>query len=203
MGHNRILKLSTLAHVATEVFSPFILVAGILAWVAWLTDPEWILPAGIAVLFISLIPMGISLAMAKVGATTDKFIRHRTQRHLFYALTLASVLAGAALIWVVPSSPETRWMATLSVGTILVVMLINTRIKISIHALIAAVFAVVVPAGQFQPALLILGIGVWAAASWSRVYLRRHTLTEVILGSLLGGGVGLLFLWLAGWLPWS
>lgn len=203
MGHMKTLKLSSVANAATEALSPFILVAVILTWVAWLTESAWIQSAVIAVLFISVIPMGMSLVMTRRGLTTDKFIRHRKQRHLFYALTLVSVLAGTSLILLLPSSFETRWMAVLSVGTMVAVMVINTRLKISIHALIAAVFAVIIPAGLFHPALVAAGLLVWALASWSRVYLRRHTLTEVLLGTALGGGVGFLFLWLVGWLPWS
>lgn len=192
-----------LAHAATEVLSPFILVAALLVWISWLTDPHWIRTGGLAVLFISVIPMAISLMMARTGTTTDRFIRHRSQRHLFYAITLVSVLLGMALILVFPSSSESRRMAILAVATLLIVMLINTRFKISIHALIAAVFAVVVPASMFHPAVLLGSLGVWIAASWSRVHLRRHSFTEVLWGSLLGAAVGALYLWLVGWLPWS
>lgn len=201
MGHSRTSFFTRLAHAATEVLSPFILVAALLAWVSWLTDPHWIRTGAVAVLFVSVIPLAVSTTMARSGKTTDRFIRHRSQRHLFYAITLASVLLGMGLILLLPSSFESRVLAVLAVSTLLVVMLINTRLKISIHALIAAFFAVIVPAIMFHPAILLGSLAVWIAASWSRVYLRRHTLTEVVWGSLLGAAIAALYLWLVGSLP--
>lgn len=201
MGHSKSPAITLFARAATEVLNPFVLVAGVLIWVAWLTDPVWIRTAGLSVFFISVIPLAMSLLMTRAGKVTDKYIQNRKQRHLFYALSLGSMLTGALLVMLVPSSTEARWMAALAVGTLLVVMAINTRLKISIHALIAALAAVVFPAGLFHPAVLIVAVAVWATASWSRVYLQRHSLTEVLCGSLLGGCVGWFFLWVVGGLP--
>ncbi|WP_188805869.1 phosphatase PAP2 family protein [Citricoccus zhacaiensis] len=44
------------------------------------------------------------------------------------------------------------------------------------------------------PVLAVLG---WAGVTWSRVYLDRHQVSDVVLGSILGGLVGVLFLVLA------
>ncbi|MCA3187356.1 MAG: type II secretion system protein, partial [Cupriavidus sp.] len=72
---------------------------------------------------------------------------------------------------------------------LLVVMVINTRVKISIHALIAALAVVVFPAGVLHPAVVAAAVLVWALASWSRVRLSRHSVTEVLIGSFLGAVV--------------
>jgi len=201
MGHPKSSFTYKFALVATELLNPFVLVAALLTWISWLTDPAWMRTAGLMVLFISAIPLAMSLLMTRAGKVTDKYIQHRTQRHLFYALSLGSMLAGAAVVWLVPSSAEARWMALLAVGTLLAVMAINTRLKISIHALIAALAAVVFSAGYLNPAVLAISVAVWATVIWSRVYLKRHSITEVLLGSLLGAGVGWFFLWLVGGLP--
>lgn len=189
------------ARVCTEVLSPFVLVAGVVTLVAWLTDPDWERTSVLAVGFISVVPLVLSLVMTRAGKVTDKFIRHRRQRHLFYALSLGSMLLGATLVMVVPASYEARVMVSLAVGTLLAVMVINTRLKISIHALIAALSGVVVSAALTHAAVVVFATAVWGLASWSRVYLRRHTVIEVLSGSALGALVAGVFLLLVGGLP--
>lgn len=201
MGHFSSSFFPAFARGATEVLSPFVLVALVLAWVPWLTDPHWVRTAALGVTFVSLIPMGLALTMARKGRVSDKFIENRTQRHLFYALSLGSMVVGAVAVLVVPASSESRWMVTLAVATLLVVMVINLRVKISIHALIAALTAVVIAASWLHPVAIIAAALVWGTASWSRLYLRRHSFIEVLSGSILGAGVGCLFLWLVAGLP--
>lgn len=201
MGHARSSLSTLVARWATELLSPFVLLAAVLVWVAWLTDPAWVRTAVVAVGFISAVPLCISLLMTHAGTVTDKYIRHRAQRHLFYAISLGSMLTGAALVIVLDSSVQARWMVGFAVGTLLVVMLINTRLKISIHALIAALAAVAFPAGLPHPGMVAAAVGVWALASWSRVRLARHSLIEVLCGSALGAVVGFSFLGVVGGLP--
>lgn len=190
--------LYPLARTFTEVISPFTFVAVILAVVAFQTDPHWIRSTLISAVPIAVIPQLISLTLMRRGLATDKFIVHRHQRHLFYALTLGSVLVGTALVFLVPTSTELRWIAALAVGTQLTVMVVNTVIKISIHALISAVAAVVLPAVTESWTVLALAVLAWLGATWSRVYLKRHTVADVVLGSVVGGLVGTAFLLLAG-----
>ncbi|REE03741.1 phosphatase PAP2 family protein [Citricoccus nitrophenolicus] len=187
-------RLYPLARLLTEALSPFTVVAVLLTVVALLTDPHWVRSAVITVVPIAVVPQGISLYLTHRGLASDKFIRHRRQRHLFYALTLGSVLLGTALVFVIPTSMELRVVSALSVGTLLAVMAINTRIKISIHALIAAVAAVVLPAMLSSWVVLVLAVLGWAGVTWSRLYLDRHQVSDVVLGSILGGFVGVFFL---------
>lgn len=190
--------LYPVARAFTEIISPFTFVAVILAVVAYQTDPHWLRSTAISAVPIAVIPQLISLTLMRRGLATDKFIVHRHQRHLFYALTLGSVVLGTALVFLVPTSPELRWVAALSVGTLITVMVVNTVIKISIHALISAVAAVVLPAITGSWVVLALAVLAWLGATWSRVYLKRHSVADVVLGSIVGGLVGMAFLLLAG-----
>lgn len=202
MGHSRPAFLKVLAQFFTEVLNPFVLVAVLLALVAWETDPRWGQTAFISVLFISVIPMMTSLVMVRFGKTTDKYIRHRTQRHAYYAISLVSILLGAVLIFMLDTSNEARWMLAFSVGTMLIVMAINSWLKISFHALMAAVFALVVSVGTASIWATLLCLVIWCGVSWSRVFLSRHSFTEVASGSALGCVVGLAYLGAVGHLPW-
>lgn len=189
---------SRLALIATEVMNPFALVAVVVTWVCWLTDPSWGSTAAVAIVFLAGVPLLASLVMTRLGAVTDRYIRHRGQRHLFYGLSLVSMLSGALLVNVMDSSSEARWMVNLAVTTLVAVMVINTWFKISIHALISALAAVVVPAGLPHPGLIVGSLAAWALVSWSRVRLSRHTLSEVVWGSALGAFVGFAFLFAVG-----
>lgn len=200
-GHSRPSFLKLLALFFTEVLNPFVLVAGLLTLVAWLTDPMWGKTAFIAVFFISVVPLITSLIMVRLGKTTDKYIRHRSQRHAFYAIALGSILLGTILIFVLDTSVEVRWMLVFAVGTMLAVMTINRWLKISFHALMAAIFAVIISVSFWHFWALALCLIVWCGVSWSRVALSRHSFTEVASGSVLGGAVGFVFLWVVGGLP--
>lgn len=189
------------AHLLSEALSPFILVTLVLVWVALLTDPRWWWAALLSAVFFAGIPWLASRAMVRRGLATDPFIRHRRQRHLFYGIALTSMLLGAASLLLVPTSEAVRWSGVLGVGTQLTALIINTRLKISIHALTAALAAVIVPAGLDHPAWWIAGMLVWAAASWSRLELRRHTGLDIVLGSLLGASAGAALLAILGGLP--
>ncbi|MGP5022548.1 phosphatase PAP2 family protein [Glutamicibacter arilaitensis] len=188
---------SKFAHIITEVFSPFILLAVVITWIGYQTDDSWLRNSFVASLFVSFIPLLISLTMTKLGKVTDKYIQQRRQRHLYYAISLGSILTGLVIMMILPASTELRWITGLAVGTLLVVMAINTKIKISIHALIGALTAIVFAFGQSEAPIAISAIGAWLLVSWSRVHLSRHSFTEVILGSVFGGCVGWLFLVLA------
>ncbi len=201
MGRSRPSLWKVLAQFFTEVLNPFVLVAALLTFVAWLTDPSWGQTALIAVFFISVVPLATSLIMVRLGKVTDKYIRHRTQRHTFYATTLGSILVGAALSFILDTSIEARWMLVFAVGTMLTVMAINRRLKISIHALMAALCAVIFSTGLSNLWVIAFSLIMWAGVSWSRVFLSRHSLIEVLLGSVLGSIVGFAFLGVVGGLP--
>lgn len=190
-----------LASALSEVLSPFVVLAAVLLIVGLLTDPNWLLSTSVAAGLICGIPLVLSLVMTRRGLVSDRFILHRHQRHVFYALSLVSLLAGAVLVQVLPTGHDMRLVSILAVGTLVVVMVINAWIKISIHALAAAIMAVVLPAAlPYWPVALAAALA-WLSVCWSRVYLDRHQVIDVSLGSVLGGAVGLVFLALAEGLP--
>lgn len=92
-------------------------------------------------------------------------------------------------------------MLVFAVGTMVAVMTINRWLKISFHALMAAIFAVIISVSFWHYWVLPLCLVVWLGVSWSRVTLSRHSFTEVVSGSALGCAVGFVFLWVVGGLP--
>lgn len=110
-------------------------------------------------------------------------------------MTLGSLTAGAIAINLIPTSGDVKLSLNLAVATVVVALVINLWIKVSIHALMSALVAVVVPFYLPAPAIFwVLGALVWGATVWARYYNRRHTVAELVLGTVLGLSVAILFL---------
>lgn len=179
---------SVWARVGTEIFSPFVLLGVLLVVVAFTTDPHPWVAAVVSVAFIVGIPQVLSIVMARRGAVTDRFIVRREQRHRFYALCLASVVAGGLVLGVLPVGAPIVISVWVCVGVLLVVSLINLRIKISVHALAAAFVSIAVAAFLGWP-WLIAGAMVTVWVCLSRVAMDKHSVGEVLLG--VAGGVAM------------
>lgn len=177
--------LGRAAWVGSEIFSPPVLIALMLVSLAVVTDPNRVLTTVISVIAFAVIPQVVALAMTLRGRASDKFIVNRAQRHLFYAIVMVSTLLGAAATLLVTESVWVRWACFIAVGLVAVVAVINTVFKISLHALISALTAVVI-ASAFSWWVLLVTLPVWALVIWSRVHLDRHSRSEVAAGSTLG-----------------
>lgn len=175
-----------LTFFGTEVCSPFVLATALIAVVAFTTDPYPWLATAVPVLFIVVVPLSLSLWLARSGKVTDRFIVQRRQRHQFYAVSLCSAALGVLLVSVLPFGTPVK----LSIWTILVILVlvsgVNFAIKISVHALVAAFFAVSIPYFAGSWLWLLATLPIWAVAAWSRVAMGKHTVREVSLGSAAG-----------------
>ena len=112
-------------------------------------------------------------------------------------LFLAMVLFLAAIVAFARAAEPGFTLGLLLSGLLIILaMLISRWIKLSLHASFAT-FAVVLlwPLGFWYVALAAV---VAAGICWSRVFLGRHTVTEVVAGNLIGAAMGVC-LWLAQW----
>lgn len=185
--------LQVLSFVGTEVLSPFVLVAGFLAALAWRYEQSPWVAGTIVVLLVAGIPQGISIWMARQKMTTDRFIVRREQRHRFYALTLVSVLGGLAYGLLGGTSAQMRLGLLFALGTLVSVMAINAWFKISVHAVVAAFTTAAVGPVLGRPLLDLLLLPVLVLVPWSRVWLHRHSVPEVVCGLGFGLFVGAVF----------
>lgn len=173
------------AWIGSEVFSPPVLIAAMLVSLAVVTDPNWPATTAISVIAFAVVPQAVAVVMTMRGRATDKFIVNRSQRHLFYGIVLVSTVLGALATLLVTQSAWVVWTCFIAIALIVVVAAINTVFKISLHALISALAGVVI-ASAFSWSLLLLTSPVWALVVWSRVYLGKHSRSEVTAGSALG-----------------
>ena len=149
----------------------------------------WIvLCALIALFFTVFAPWGVVLYMRRQGEISELFIPERRDRLrplLFYC---ASSWLGVGILYLIHSPPAIyALMVCVAVqGTI--ALLITMQWKISLHAmgLWAACGVVIALYGSWW-AVVPAGL-----VSWARLALRAHSVSQVLVGSIVGAGVAFL-----------
>jgi len=134
--------------------------------------------------FAAVVPLTVLVVWARRTHSREMDVPARAQRNHPLLVASCSYLFGAVVLLLLHAPALTTVvMFGYGVGT-LVIVLINLRWKISIHAM-----------GIAGPtAVLILAFGSWGlllglllpAVMWSRIYLKKHTLAQMLAGALLG-----------------
>lgn len=139
--------------------------------------------AGLALFFLSFGPLMYILLGVRLGKLSDIDVSRRTERTGPFLFGLASVLLGlfALLLLHAPKDLETVMITTAASGIVMVV--ITWWWKISIHAATLAGSLTMLTA--LYGVVMLPGFGLLVLVSWSRVMLRRHTIAQVIAGSLV------------------
>lgn len=154
------------------------------------TTDFWILLFNSA-FFTSIAPMLFIFYLYATDKISDLDMSIRAERERVFIAFVAFYAVGAADLWLIHAPViMTASMAAYAVS-LLVVQWITRYWKISTHALgiTAPLVALTVLFGQ-RPAPFYVLIPL---VGWSRVYLRAHTVLQVIAGTLLAVGTTLLF----------
>ncbi|QKZ11320.1 phosphatase PAP2 family protein [Spirosoma sp. KUDC1026] len=130
----------------------------------------------------------------KRGHYTNFDVSHQGQRTQFYPI-LIGLLSVTTLLQFITDQPRPIWLGTLCVLALLVsAYVLNYVIKVSLHTALSFFLAWVIysisPTGGIVMGLFALLI------TASRLVLRRHTVSEVIAGFLLGSVAGAGCIWL-------
>lgn len=140
--------------------------------------------ACITFFFLSMGPLLYIIIGVRLGKLSDIDVSRRTQRFGPFLFGIASVTMG----WIVLSLTNgPRNLQTLMIMTVfsgIVMMVITLWWKISMHASSlggVATMLTVLYGAVMLPLFVLLVL-----VSWSRVALRRHTVPQVIAGSLTG-----------------
>lgn len=154
--------------------------------------------SGVAVLitlFVSVIlPTGLLLfGGVRSGRWRDADVSVRAERSRFYPMALPLSMFGVVMLWLVHAPGFVLRGAFVTSVLLVVAAFANSRIKLSLHALFAFYCTLIL----FRIHLFIGGSALALAllVFWSRLYLKRHDLPEMLTGSLLGivGGVATAF----------
>ena len=144
------------------------------------------------VLFTIILPALPILMMMRKGQIQDIFISKREERTIPYLFSLLAYVFWVLFLWRNLNFPMNLLIYPIGcVASILAMMLINLKWKISAHlvgvgGLVGGIIGVsyqmgVNPVGFIIVALLISGL-----VAISRIYLKAHTIGQVISGFILG-----------------
>jgi membrane-associated phospholipid phosphatase len=137
--------------------------------------------------FASLAPILFVLYLLRTGRVAELHMSNTTERHLPY---LVAVLGSALVYGLISafSGPQLlRCLSLLNMVTLVLLGVINTMWLISFHttAAMAMVTVVALVFGTVAGALLLPVVGLVVTV---RLYLRRHTVAQVLGGLLMGVG---------------
>jgi len=179
MSDNRFAKIvSTITHPPIISIPTFVILNYFLA-----ASDKLLVSTSICLIFGAFLPILTSLILIK-KMDTDLDITDRTKRTLPLLLAICSYFIGSLVLYLINApSIITALMLIYGVNT-LIILLINFYWKISIHAMgIAGPTAAF--AFTFGVPGLLLGI-IIPFVMWSRVKLNKHTVSQVIAGTVLG-----------------
>ncbi len=139
--------------------------------------------ASLALLFLSIGPFGYVLVGVRLGKLSDVDVSRRNERTGPFIFGLISVCLGW-LVMVLIHAPAILVTCLIITAVSGLVMLLTTlRWKISIHA--SSLAGVATMLTVLYGAVMLPTFGLLILVNWSRVVLRRHTIGQVITGSLL------------------
>ncbi len=140
--------------------------------------------AAVSVLFGAILPFGYILFLLRRESVTHLDVPIREQRTGPYVVSVLIYAVGFLVLYFMKAAvPVCALMFCYATNT-LVVAIINTRSKISAHAMGASgplTLLVIVFGWKVLPAFLLVII-----ISWARVELKAHTKAQVTAGTLLG-----------------
>jgi hypothetical protein len=183
----------TVAEAISNVLSPpavLAIMGFVLALIAapFMQAMEWAFLHGV---FVSLIPVIYIVAMLKLGRITDLHMHRRQERIRPFIIGVTTALVAWALLTAFGAPPMVRRLALFDAALLTVLGLITVWWQISFHG--AAIVGAVTITGA------VLGLPVALTVSplvlvvaWARLYLRRHTIRQVLAGAALGAIVALL-----------
>lgn len=176
----------------TEALSPAVVVILLPMSVAWTATGHdtvatllWTL---VVATFYSVLPMIFIIRGARAGRWDGHHVRDREHRLVPLLMCLLSALAGLAILLVGHAPRDVLGLSWAMIVTLLVCTVITNWWKVSLHATVAG-GAVAMLVLLYGPWLLLL-VGLVALICWSRVKLTDHTVTQVVVGALLGPVIG-------------
>lgn len=212
--------MGALAAGITYLFNPLLLPVVGFILVAHLRGAEpvttmWV--AAIGLFFFNVVPLAILAVLIRMGRIESVEVRSRERRTLPFLLGMASFFAGSLLFMVLEPGVASLLTALglFAVVSAALLTVITLWWKISVHASAAAALFGLILFFALNPGLraatsvdlvvaAIVAGGIVPLVAWSRVYLRAHTVGQVVGGSFFGFimSVGPLYsLRLAGFLP--
>jgi hypothetical protein len=180
-------RLDRVAHAASEVLAPAVLVGALLIAVGWHAGGQdgvsrwWGLPGAV---FAAAIPLAYVLRGVRRGRLTSHHIPERAHRRVPLLFGIGSVAAGLAALTALGAPRDVIALLAAGGAGLVVVTVVTLWWKLSIHAGVAAGTTAVLIAVYGRWALLAVPVALLSC--WARVRLSAHTPAQVVAGALVG-----------------
>lgn len=183
-------KPSRAANWISRILHPVVSTCGAVIGVPLISDGlaesvGWIL---VSLLFFVAIPYGCLIALVRSGRVPDRQVVRRDDRHLPNIAALVSVVCGFAVIFCGQAPAGLTALAASVLLCLAVFAVCTVSHKVSYHAGAvggaATALACVGPVFLWAVAVVVVGL-----VSWARVRGGRHSLTQVVAGSLIASGL--------------
>ncbi len=197
--------MKSISHVISTVFQPLLMPTyGVMLLFMYTyfgvaySNRFWHIVTPI-MLFSFVIPGILIYLLLRIGLISDLSLKVRKERFYPYFITL---LSYSAMVIFYYKAQMPTWFITMMAGSIaimIIAILITLVWKISAHmfgvgGLLGGVMSVCYYVEHSNPYWLFIGLFLLAGSvGTSRLILKRHTLSQVIAGFLLGFSVAFLF----------
>ncbi|MHB8163212.1 MAG: hypothetical protein ACYDDV_02565 [Methanoregula sp.] len=139
---------------------------------------------GICILFAGIVPIFLILIWTRRIKKTTMDIPNKEDRPILLGLIILSYLTGTIVLYLLNADWLVSGLMFCYLTNTIVILIINFFWKISVHSMgIAAPMAALFFINVFSG--LLLG-GLLLCVMWSRVHLKRHTVTQVLAGGFFG-----------------
>jgi len=150
---------------------------------------------GIVVLFVTVLPALSIAVMVRFSKVSDLHLKNREERFLPLCCTLVSMIVGTFLLHQLGAAREIVWAGVAYIINSVVFFAITLTWKISFHSSVATgciTVLVMLVNPQFGWLFLLIPL-----IAWARVYRKRHTLLQTVVGAVIAVGNTSLVLHLA------
>ncbi|MCB8979903.1 MAG: phosphatase PAP2 family protein [Ardenticatenaceae bacterium] len=193
LAHNRTGFVKA-ARIYSNVVSPPVMFAvvglafGLYAWPNW-AGFLWAAEYGI---LVSLAPILVVLFLLKTGRIAELHMSNTRERNIPYISAIFFAAIAYGLITRFDGPELLRCLALFNVIELTGLAVINSFWLISLHATGAMATAVLLGLVFGWPVGLMVGIPLVGSVCWVRLFLKRHTVAQIVAGLALGTAVVLI-----------
>ncbi|MCA9919621.1 MAG: hypothetical protein KC445_16800 [Anaerolineales bacterium] len=193
LAHNRTGFVKA-ARIFSNVVSPPVMFAVVGLAFGLYALPSWIgfLWAAVYGLLVSLAPILVVLFLLKTGRIAELHMSNTRERNIPYISAVLFAAVAYGLIAAFDGPELLRCLAIFNVIELAGLAIINHFWLISLHATGAMATAVLVTLVFGWTAGLLVGIPLVVSVCWVRLFLKRHTVAQVVAGLALGTAVVLI-----------
>lgn len=156
---------------------------------------------GICVTLSTILPLVDLLVRLKLGKVSDFHVSKKEERTVPMLFNIGYLTGGAVLLSLLDAPKE---IVALEVGALLIIVVafvVTFWWKISLHAIglveIYVMLFLIFYSWTFVLYNLYFPVMI-VAVCWARIYLKKHTLGQVIVGSIAGAAIPVLVFWAFG-----